>query len=506
MSHQDSYKTNIYVLNADGNPLMPCHSQRKARKWLREGKATVACQVPYTLQLTHQIENPGLQPIILGIDPGPNNIGVHAIDEQGRSLLAADTATDNPQVTKHMTKRRDSRHTSRAGERYRRQRRQHKVDASSKKVVYERLLPQCGEPISCKSIRNSKSRYCNRARPEGWLTPTARNLVETHANIAKRFAGLLPVSLVSIEANQFDFTRLKMLDERTWNDVVAPLIDYDSAREYVSARQDGKCLLCDEGIDEYHHVVGRKKNGADTVANLVGLCKECHEHVHKDVLYEQSLLALVPGQEKVFRRLSVLNQAIPYIIATLAGEYDIHVTGGCETARVREVLSLPKSEGSSGHFIDAYCIALSALDGEQDFAAQSSEEAVSSHYHVIRQFRRHDRALIHRQVMRTYKDADGKMVAKNRRKAMGQTGDSLAEYREKHGNASVSRLSCKPSKRSYKDPSRVLPGAVFVDGRGRRHVLTAQSSGGSVLLYDGERFTASRCRIVRRNEGLVFIS
>lgn len=506
MSHQDTYKTNIYVLNADGSPFMPCHSQRKARKWLKTGKAKIACQLPYTLQLTKQIENPGLQPVILGLDGGPDNIVIHAIDEQGRSLLAADTATDNAQVTKHMTKRRECRRASRQGERKRRQRRQHRVDCGSKKVVYERLLPQCDETTKCKSIRNSKARYCNRTRPAGWVTPTTRNLIRTHVNLVGRIAELLPISLVSFEANKFDFSRMKMCDDRTWDKVIAPLTGYADAHNYINAIQGGKCLLCEHDIEQYHHVKGRKKHGSDTVANLAGLCSACHEHVHKDAAAEQALLTMTPGQDKVFGKLSILNQAVPFIIYELAQRYELFITDGKATSDLRKALELPKSKGTYGHFFDAYCIALNALGGAGVLGFMPDEESLSAHYHVVRQYRRHDRARVHYQKMRTYKDVNGKTVAKNRRKAMGQLGDSLSEYREKFGDDAVSRLTCKPSKRSYKDPSRVLPGAIFVDERGHRYVLTGQSSGGKVFVSGDERYGTSRCRIVRHNEGLVFVS
>ena len=506
VSHQDTYKTNIYVLNADGTPLMPCHSQRKARKWIKTGKAVVAGQKPYTLQLTYQISEPKLQTITLGIDPGATNIGAHLVDEQGRSLLASDIQTDNKNVTKNMTKRRECRHASRRGERKRRQRRQIRISTKSKKITYMRMLPQCDEPITCKVIRNSKVRFCNRTRPVGWVTPTVRNLIDTHVNLANKFERFLPVAKINFEDNNFDFTRMKIFSEKTWDKIVAPLLGYDSARDFVSAKQDGKCLLCDGDIEEYHHVIWRSRQGADTVANMVGLCCECHEKVHKNTEFEKRLVALVPGQKKVFGRVSILNQAIPFIIAELSEKYDVFITDGRETSRKRKELGLPKSSGSFGHYVDAYCIAIATIDSSVIPKVVTTMGAVSAHYHVIRQFRRHDRARVHYQKQRTYRDASGKIVAKNRHKATGQQDDSLWEYREKFGDAAVSRLSCVPSKRSYKDPSRVLPGAVFVSDDGSRHVLSGQSSGGSVLLSDGERFARSKCRIVRRNEGLVFLS
>ena len=47
----------------------------------------------------------------------------------------------------------------------------------------------------------------------------------------------------------------------------------------------------------------------------------------------------------------------------------------------------------------------------------------------IKQFRRHNRQLIHRQTERTYK-LDGTVIAKNRKKRMEQKVDSLAEWYE----------------------------------------------------------------------------
>lgn len=71
-----------------------------------------------------------------------------------------------------------------------------------------------------------------------------------------------------------------------------------------------------------------------------------------------------------------------------------------------------------------------------------------------------------------------------------------------------SRLTAAKSQRRYNAPSRILPGTVFLYD-GKRHVLSGQLTGGKYFRAVGDaktNYPASKCRIVRKNEGLVFIS
>ena len=70
------------------------------------------------------------------------------------------------------------------------------------------MLPGCSEPIAVKDIINTESRFNNRLRPEGWLTPTATQLLRTHINLFVRLAKILPVTDVAIELNKFAFMQL----------------------------------------------------------------------------------------------------------------------------------------------------------------------------------------------------------------------------------------------------------------------------------------------------------
>ena len=135
--------------------------------------------------------------------------------------------------------------------------------------------------------------------------------------------------------------------------------------------------------------------------------------------------------------------------------------------------------------------------------------------YTIRQFRRHDRALVKAQRERTYY-LEGKAVAKNRRRRFEQTAPSLHDWyltqKKLCGKAEAHRLqqmlSVKPSKRSYNNLHRVMPGTRFVYG-GQEYVLTGQMSNGKYYRAYGcgeKNFPASKCRILRQNEGLVYVA
>ena len=71
----------VYVLDKDGNPLMPTRRYGKVRHLLKEGKAVVVRRDPFTIRLTY---NSGRhkQPVSLGVDAGSKHIGLSATTEK----------------------------------------------------------------------------------------------------------------------------------------------------------------------------------------------------------------------------------------------------------------------------------------------------------------------------------------------------------------------------------------------------------------------------------------
>lgn len=494
----------VYVLDQRGNPLMPTRRYGWVRRALKSGKAKAVCTLPFTIQLMYDSATE-IQNITLGIDPGRTNIGMATADETGRCLYSSQCETRNREIPKLMEKRRQHRQASRRGERLARKRLARRLGTTMGNIL-ERMLPGCEKPVMVKDIINTESRFNNRRRKEGWLTPTATQLLRTHLNLVEKVCQILPVSGISLETNRFAFMELEVGGrlESGVDYQCGPMHGYQSIREALEYLQDGRCLLCGERVIEHdHHLIPRSKGGSNTLANMAGLCEHCHTLVHTNQEAAEKLEAIKAGQNKKYGALSVLNQIIPYLVETLSKKFNgnIRLVSGWETKQFRDENHIDKD-----HDIDAYCI---AVIGQEPKIID-----VSGTHFQIRQFRRHDRVRINSQTERVYR-LDGIKVATNRRKRMEQKSDSLEDWYQKmveqHGRQQAdqirSRLQVQKSSRRYNNPDRLLPGTTFVY-QGKTHVMTGQLSGGQYFRAvgcDKKNFPARNVQVVRRNQGLVYV-
>ena len=480
----------IYILSKSGKPLMPTKRKRHVKRLLDKGRARIASHVPFVVQLKYDIANV-TQPLYGGTDPGRTNIGNAVVDEKGNVVYRDKVETRNKDVPKLMSERKAHRQASRRGERLRRKRQAKKNGTLSTKLENGRKIASCEETLNVKDIINTEAKFQNRKRPTGWLTPTARQLVLTHINMIRKICKFLPVTHWTVEYNKFSFMLMEDGSVRGIDFQNGRLKNYSSIEEYVSAMQGSKCLCCGSPIEDCHHIVPRSQGGSDLPENRAGLCKRCHAKVHKgEIKLDEE------GISKKYDALSVLNQAMPHIydgLVGMFGEEDASITYGYKTSDMRKRFMLYKD-----HDIDAVIIAAS---GDKSIELKPSMPEC----HLVKQFRRHDRQLIHRQTERAY-CLDGKAVAKNRHKRFEQKGDSLEEFAKKHPEA-VKNLRVKKSARSYNDPKRVMPGAVFIY-RGKEYVLTSQQRQGTCWHASGlpkNGVNAKECKIISLNEGLVYM-
>ena len=206
----------------------------------------------------------------------------------------------------------------------------------------DRKLPGCNEPIHCKEIKNKEVRFNNRKRPEGWLTPTANQLLETTLHCIEKMRAIRPITKASIETNKFAFMQLQArLEGKNIKNIDfqhGPLYGEEDLHKAVDKQQDGKCLCCGKDkIDHYHHLVPRHENGSNTINNIAGLCNECHDLVHKDEETVNKLKQKKKGMAKQFAGTSVLNQIMPQLIEQIAIRYpdiQLHITTGSENFMV----------------------------------------------------------------------------------------------------------------------------------------------------------------------------
>ena len=437
----------VYVLDQRGNPLMPTSRYGHVRHLLKMKKAVVVKTKPFTIRLKYQT-NGVCQPIILGIDPGRTNIGLCAVTENGKTLFSANLETNNKDVPKRMAERATHRRASRQGERKRRQRRAVKCGTIFVEGVRDITIPGTKKPIHCKFIKNSEARFRNRVRPAGWLTPTANHLLECTLGGIRRVQQYLPISGVVVEVNKFAFMVMENPNIRRWEYQRGPLYGKGGVHNTVFAQQDGHCIFCESGIEHYHHIIPRSKQGSNTLPNIVGLCGKHHALVHTEQEWIDKLATIKAGLNKKYGALSVLNQIIPYLIDRLKIMFpgNTFVTDGRSTKKFRESFLIAKD-----HYLDAYCIACSVLD------IKVVCPPVECFYMV--KFRQHDRAAISKLENRKYY-LDGKLVAKNRHKGYEQKDDSLRAFQEKNPNY-IGKLQVVPGGPKYKDIHRILPGAIF---------------------------------------------
>lgn len=110
----------VYVLDINGNPLMPTERHGKVRRLLKEGKAEIVKRCPFTVQLLYD-STKYVQEINLGIDAGSKHIGVSATTN-GKVLYEADVELRNDIVNLISTRRELRRNRRSRKTRYRKAR------------------------------------------------------------------------------------------------------------------------------------------------------------------------------------------------------------------------------------------------------------------------------------------------------------------------------------------------------------------------------------------------
>ena len=87
----------VYVLDFNGQPLMPTCRHGKVRRLLKQGRAKVVKSCPFTIQLLYD-STTYTQPITLGADAGAKHVGLSATTDtkelySGEVLLRIRNAT-----------------------------------------------------------------------------------------------------------------------------------------------------------------------------------------------------------------------------------------------------------------------------------------------------------------------------------------------------------------------------------------------------------------------------
>lgn len=309
----------VYILNKNGEPLMPTQRFGKVRRMLKNNQAKVIKRSPFTIQLLYEIKNPIKQNISLGVDAGSKHIGLSATITD-KELYAEEVELRND-IVKNLSKRRE----------YRRARRSRKT-------------------------RYRKPRFDNRKREKGWLAPSVRQKIETHETVIEKVYSILPIASMTIETAAFDLQKLKA----DVNELARPkgkdyqqgeMFGFSNAREYVLFRDNHTCQCCKgkskDHILEVHHIISRLFGG-DAPNNLVTLCKTCHEKYHRgEITLPKSITNKTTFKDAAF--MGIMRWAL---YEKLKEKYEnVSMTYGYITKTIRIKNGLQKS-----HITDARCI------------------------------------------------------------------------------------------------------------------------------------------------------
>lgn len=303
----------VYILNENGQPLMPTENHAKVRVLLKHGKAKVVNNCPFTIQLLYSSTN-YTQPVTLGVDAGSKHIGLSATTED-KELYAADVELRND-IVKLLAARNASRRSRR-----------------SRKTRYR------------------KSRFNNRKRDKGWLAPSIREKIDTHLKVVDDTYKLLPVSKIIVETASFDIQKIKNPDISSTDYQNGEQLGFWNVREYVLFRDGHKCQCCkgksNDKILNVHHIESRQ-TGGNAPNNLITLCETCHTGYHKGT---------VKLPAKIKRGMKFKDAAFMGIMRwafyeELKKHYpDVSLTYGYITKNTRIKNGLPKE-----HYVDARCI------------------------------------------------------------------------------------------------------------------------------------------------------
>jgi hypothetical protein len=236
-----------YVLNRNGEPLMPC-STRKARILLSQNKAKVVSKTPFTIQLL-QGSTGYKQSIIAALDTGSVAIGCAAI-VNGQVVYQSEVTLRND-ISKKLKERSSFRRTRRG-----------------------------------RNTRYRKARFNNRcaSQRKGRLAPSIKSKIDSHLREVKFVESILPVTQWNFELASFDIHKITNPDVSGIDYQNGVQKDFYNVKSYVLHRDNYKCQSSQKTNHskklQVHHIQFRSNGGSDTPNNLITLCETCHEDLH----------------------------------------------------------------------------------------------------------------------------------------------------------------------------------------------------------------------------------
>lgn len=311
----------VYVVDANGTPVMPTSRLGMVRRWLKSGQAIWCGNSRTTIQFVRPIDTQ-TQPLTLGVDAG-FHLGMSVVGND-REYYASESIRKSEK--ERITARRE----------YRRTRRNH--------------------------LRHRKPRFNNRRRKVGWLAPSVQHRLEFTIREIQRLYRFLPISQLVVEVSPFDNQKLANPNIKPWEYTQGQMHGYQTVKDYLLARDHNRDALDGKAYPvsrlRVHHLVQRKDGGTNQPDNLV-LLSDVH---HNQANHINGTLAKLAAN-----RQRTIDYRGAYFMSLLASRLDCYFpnyvqTQGYLTANLRTRYGITKS-----HLNDAFVIA-----GGTDQSARTS--------------------------------------------------------------------------------------------------------------------------------------
>lgn len=306
----------VYVVDMSGKPLMPT-TPFNAHKLLKSNKAKVIKRQPFIIQLFSQCSSIKNNNLILGIDPGYENLGFSVVNSKNELICGEiKLRMDMPELL-------ENRSMYRRGKRNR--------------------------------LRYRPSRFLNRNIKEGWLAPSIRHKVNTTKNFIKNLMSYLPITQIIIETAKFDTQKMVSPEISGIEYQQGELQGYE-VREYLLEKWKRTCAYCGKSNIplEIEHIIPKSRGGTNKVSNLTLACRDCNQKKGNKTAREFGYPNIQKEANKSLKSAAFMNIVRKILVMELKNEFviPINTTYGYITKQKRIKYNIEKT-----HYNDAFVIA-----------------------------------------------------------------------------------------------------------------------------------------------------
>ena len=436
----------IYVVDANGQPVMPTSRLGMVRRWLKSGQAIWFGNSRKIIQFVRPITT-YTQNLTLGVDAG-FHLGMSVVGNH-REYYSSESIRKSEKDK--LTTRRELRRTRR------------------------------------NRLRHRQARFDNRRRKPGWLAPSVQHRLDFTIKEIKRVYNFLPITNLVVEVSPFDNQKLVNPTIKPWQYTKGKMNGFKTVKDYLLARDNYRDALDGKQYPasqlRVHHLVQRKDGGSNQPDNLI-LLSDVHHNQANHV--NGTLAKLRNNRQKMIDYHGAYFMSV--LAARLSDYFDSYqTTQGYITANLRHLYQIEKS-----HRNDAFVIA-----GGTDQDARTSNiylrTKVFNNNRVSQRF--YDARYIDR---RDGKKKSGKELSSGRtRRSKEIPYDNQRIFRQK--KVTKGRISIR------RNHYRIRPHDILLNTKTDRIEIAkgVMSRGKTVLLQNKKTISASKVICLYHVNGLV---